>query len=234
MATKLLRFLLVFCVLLFTARTVVFAQNDIEQRILEYTQKISELQGQEHTLGNQIHLLNSQISLTTLRIDTIRSQVEKLSSEIDGLNDEIDRLEDLKTKRLALVLHRIPETYKRSQAPQFGLLLFSQNFADFIARLQYMRTVETEDAFNYRKLQDTQDQYNERKALREKKKEQSEALKKQLEQESIALAQQKRDKQNLLDQTKNNETVYQQLLAQALAEKQAIERAIVDGVKVGP
>ncbi|KKW11155.1 MAG: peptidase M23 [Microgenomates group bacterium GW2011_GWC1_49_7] len=230
---KLLRIVLAFCLLFLAVPSDVYA-DEVQDRINEYTSKIEELQGQENTLANQIKLLDSQISLTTLRINTIRGQIDKLSTEITELNDEIDRLEELKTKRLELVLHRIPETYKRSRAPQFGLLFFSNNFSDFIARLQYLRTVEAEDALNYRKLQDTQDQYNERKTLREKKKEQSEALKKQLEKESAALAQKKREKQVLLEETRNSESVYQRLLAQALAEKQALERALVDAVKVGP
>lgn len=214
--------------------TVPVHADEIQDKISEYTKKISELQGQQDSLSKQINLLNSQISLTSLRIETIKSQINKLSTEITELNDEIDRLEELKTRRLELVLHRIPETYKRSQTPQFGLLFFSKNFSDFVARLQYLRTVESEDTLNYRRLQDTQDQYNERKELREKKREQSEALKKQLEKESAALASQKKSKQVLLDETRSSETVYQRLLAQALAEKQALERALVDAVKVGP
>ncbi len=230
---KFLRILLICCLVFLAVTTAAFA-DEIGDKIQEYTKKIAELQGQEHTLSNQINLLNSQISLATLRINTIRGQIDKLSTEIDELNGEIDRLEELKTKRLELVLHRIPESYKRSRVPQIGLLFFSKNFSDFVARLQYLRTVEEEDALNYRKLQDTQDQYNERKSLREKKKDQSEALKRELEKESVALAQQKKNKQVLLDETRNSETVYQRLLAQALAEKQALERALVDSVKVGP
>ncbi len=230
---KLFRVLLICCLVFLAVTPAVFA-DEIGDKIQEYTKKIAELQGQEHTLANQINLLNSQISLTTLRINTIRSQIDKLSTEIGELNGEIDRLEELKTKRLELVLHRIPESYKRSRVPQVGLLFFSKNFSDFISRVQYLRTVETEDALNYRKLQDTQDQYNERKALRERKKDQSEALKKQLEKESAALASQRKSKQVLLDETRSSESVYQRLLAQALAEKQALERALVDAVKVGP
>ena len=45
---------------------------------------------------------------------------------------------------------------------------------------------------------------------------------------------QKAAKNALLLQTKNDEVKYQQLLAQAYAEKAAIEKALVSGVKVGP
>lgn len=59
-------------------------------------------------------------------------------------------------------------------------------------------------------------------------------MKAQLEQENRTLASLKKEKESFLVQTKNDETVYQQLLAQALAERQAIDTAIVNSVKVGP
>ncbi len=94
--------------------------------------------------------------------------------------------------------------------------------------------MQAEDAELYQQLQNTQDTYGERKDVREKKKEQQESFKAQLEQQSRELASQKKQKQILLDETRNSETVYQRLLAQALAEKQALDRALVDAVQVGP
>jgi len=76
--------------------------------------------------------------------------------------------------------------------------------------------------------------YNERRDIRESKKIEQESLQRQLEKHTKDLAAQKKQKQALLDQTKNSESVYQRLLAQALAEKQAIDRALVNSIKVGP
>lgn len=206
----------------------------VQTRIEELQKKISELQNQESSLSKQINLINSQIALTTLRIESIKGNIEKLSSEIEELNDEIDRLEGLKTKRLELVLHRIPETYKRYRSPQFGIVLFSKNVSDFLTRIKYLAHVQAEDAELYKQLQNTQDTYGERKDLREQKKQQHESLKAQLEQQSRELDRQKREKQALLAQTQNNEATYQKLLAQALAEKTALERALIDAVSLGP
>lgn len=212
------------------------AQNvsDAQKRIEELQQKVNELQTQENSLSKQINLLNSQIDLTTLRVSSIKSAIDKLNGEIGELNDEIDRLETLKTKRLELVLHRIPETYKRNQTSKFGIVLFSKNVSDFLSRIKYLARIQEEDTILYKQLQNTQDTYGERKALREKKKTQSESLKLQLEQQSWELARQKKEKQVLLDQTKNSETVYQKLLAQALAEKNAIEQALINSISLGP
>lgn len=231
---RLLFFCLVFVLVLINLPVYAQSTSEVDKTIQELQQKITELQGQENTLSKQINLLNSQIALTTLKINNIRAAITKLSAEIDELANEIERLEALLTKRSELVLRRIPESYKRQSAPQFGMLLFSANFSDFLARIKYLTSVQQQDVQLLFQLKATQTHFGERKALREEKKAQQEALKRQLELESRELDRQKREKQALLDQTRNSEAIYQRLLAQALAEKLALERALVEGVQVGP
>lgn len=221
---------------LLTASFSVRAQSGSEanKTIEELQTKIRDLQGQENSLAKQIKLLDSQISLSSLKIATTKAAIEKLASEIAVLNAEIDRLEDDKTKRLQLALHRIPESYKRSRIFRFGLLFLSSNFSDFLTRTKYLERVQQDDAKVYQQLQLTQNDLSDRRETREKKKGEQESLKLQLEQETVAYNRQKKEKQSILEQTRNSEAVYQQLLAQALAEKQALERAIVEGVEIGP
>lgn len=233
-----IRHLFIVCLLVgfvvFPRVTLGQGTNGVDQRIKELQDKIAELQGQENTLSKQITLLNSQISITTIRIENTKAAITKLITEIDELANEIERLEVLLTKRSILVLRRIPESYKRQVTPQFGVIFLSQNVSDFLLRVKYLTSVQQEDASLLFQLKATQSNFSERKDLREKKKLQQEVLKKQLEQQTAQLEQQKHDKQALLVQTKNSEAVYQQLLAQALAEKLALERALVDAVQVGP
>lgn len=215
----------------------VFADEaEVNKTIEELTRKITQLQQEENTLSKQITLLDSQISLTTLRINSIRSAISKLTIEIDELAGEIERLEEMLTRRTELVLRRIPESYKRRNTSQFGMLFLSNSFSDFIGRVKYISTIQEHDAALLFQLKATQNNFEERKGLREEKKAAQEKLKKQLEQESASLARQKKDKQLLLVQTRNSEAVYQQLLAQALAEKQAIKAILTGGgseVEVG-
>lgn len=208
--------------------------GSVDKRIDELQQKIRELQGQENTLGKQIVILNTRISLTTEKISAIQLAIGKLTSEIGELKSEIDRLESLLTKRSELVLKRIPEAYKQQVAPQFGMIFFSHSFRDFVSKVKYFSTVQSDDAQLLFQLKATQQHFGERKILREKKKVEQEQLQKELAVEETQLAQQKQEKQLLLDQTKSSETVYQKLLTQSLAEKQALERALVDSVQIGP
>jgi peptidoglycan hydrolase CwlO-like protein len=208
--------------------------SDVDNRIIQLQQKITELQSTENSLSKQINILNTQITLASIKIESIKAAIIKLSQEADQLATEIDRIEGLLTKRSELVLRRIPESYKRASTSQFGMVLFNTNFADFVSRIKYLATVQSEDAQLLLQLKATQNNFSERKKLRETKKAQQISLQKQLEVENQKLAIQKKEKQSLLDQTKNSETVYQQLLSQALAEKQAIDKAIVAGISLGP
>lgn len=208
--------------------------EETNKTIEELKSKITSLQSQQNTLSKQITLLDSQAKLTTLQIADTERKISVLETEIGELTGEISRLEDLKTKRLQLVLHRIPESYKRTSSSQFGWILLSRNFSDLLTRAKYLLQVQEEDTALYKQLQLTQMNYNERRDVRETKRVEQEILQRQLEKHKADLASQKKQKQALLDQTRSSEAVYQQLLAQALAEKQALERALVDAVKVGP
>jgi peptidoglycan hydrolase CwlO-like protein len=228
-----LSLLLVICVY---GQSHAYAQtvSDNEKKIAELTQKINELQATENTLSKQINLLDTQISLAELKIESIKSAITKLSNEADQLATEIVRIENLLTRRSELVLKRIPEAYKRSVVSQFGMIFFSSNFGDFISRVKYVSTVQAEDAQLLLQLKATQNNFSERKQLREQKKIEQEKLRKQLEAENVRMELQKSEKQALLTQTKNSESVYQQLLAQALAEKKALDNALINGVSIGP
>ncbi len=206
----------------------------VDSRIVELQNKIRELQNEENSLAKQIQLLDSNISLTTLKIGNIQSAIGKLSKEIDELVGEIDRIEELLTRRSELVLRRIPATYKRQVAPKFGIILLGQNVSDLLSRVKYLASVQEQDAQLLFQLKATQNHYGERKNLREEKLKEQQELQRQLEAENRRLASQKREKQILLNETRSSEATYQKLLAQALAEKQALDRALLEAVKVGP
>ena len=202
--------------------TRVFAQSqeDLQNLINQYTQTIANLQNQKDTLSKQISLLDSQITLTTLEIADTKRKINDLQNEISGLDTQIAQLEDQKTQRLELVLHRIPQAYKREVASQaqFGWLLLSNNLDDLIIRAKYLSQLQQEDAQLYKALQLTQNDFNDRKTTREQKKAEQQALQVQLDQRTQELANQKSEKQSLLAQTQGQEDQYQALLAQARAQ----------------
>jgi len=202
------------------------AGKPAEERVGCYENVVLTCDKTRETLSSQITFMNSKIELATLRINALRSELTKLNNEIEELVNEIERLEGLLTKRLELVIYRIPQSYKRSVTPNFGIVFLSSNISDFISRVKYVSRVQQEDAQLLFQLKSTQNNYAERKDIREKKKAQREQLKIQFEKESRDLETQKRDKQILLEQTNNSEAKYQSLLASARSELIAIQGII--------
>lgn len=204
---------------LVTGKAFAQSTNDqLLQTISDLEQKITDLNSQQDTLSKQISLLNSQITLTSLQIDDTKRKISALDNEIGQLDTQIASLEQIKTQRLELVLHRIPQTYKRASTSQFGWLFFSSNFTDLITRAKYLAQLQEEDTQLYKQLQLTQNDYNTRKDTREKKKTEQEQLNAELTQKTAELATQKSEKQSLLAQTQGQESQYQVLLAAARAQ----------------
>ena len=219
---------------IFVIFSLLFVSSVSASTIEELQAKITELQSAGSSLTKQITLLNSQITLTTLKLEIAKTKIDTLENEISELNNTIEQLEKDKTRRLELALHRIPETYKRKRVFDLAQVILSSNFSELVRRSEYLLNLREQDTKIYKNLEKSQQSYNEQKDKREKKKSEQTELKKQQEQHARELAQQKQTKQALLDQTKNSEVVYQRLLAQALAEKQAFDRALQEGVNIGP
>lgn len=213
-----------------------------------YQGKIDALQGQEKSLSEQISLMNNQIKLTTSKISQTQANItqaekdlQKLDEDIGVLSGKIDRLSDSLVMISGILQNRIRQTYKKAQISGVELILSSQSFSDLLARAKYLQVIQEHDKKLLYQMHATRQNYQDQKGVLEDKQREKETLKAKLEGEKkklvaqqTTLSQQKRSQEILLAETRNNEAVYQKLLSQALAERQALERALVEATKVGP
>ncbi len=208
--------------------------TDVDREIEELKQKIDAAQAKEKTLSAEIQSMDNQIRLKTLEVAETEAKIAQLGTEIETLTDKIFRLETALTRLSEILLNRIVASYKTNRLSYFSLLLSSQGLTDLINRIKYIELAQIHDREVLTQVQSTKVDFSEQKELREKKKAEQESLKIKLEEQKAALDKQRLAKEALLTQTKNDEATYQKLLQQALAEKQALEAALVAGVKVGP
>ncbi|MEK7536337.1 MAG: peptidoglycan DD-metalloendopeptidase family protein [Patescibacteria group bacterium] len=196
-------------------------ESDCNKLIDEYTNQVLKLQGQGNTLKSQILQFDAQIKLTSLKIAQTEEQISLLSGRIDQIEGSLGSLTSAFSERAV-------ETYKMARIKDPLLLLISSdNLSEAFNRFSYLKKIQEGDRDLLNRLQTAKDTYNEQKLDQED-------LQKQLETQQKQLNTQKLAKKTLLDQTKSDEKKYQALLAEALAEKSAIERALVSGTKVGP
>jgi peptidoglycan hydrolase CwlO-like protein len=196
-------------------------ESDLGKRISCYETELSKLGSQSKTLSSQIAQFNAQIKLTTLKITQTEEKISLLGGRIDQLEGSLDTLTTAFSSRAV-------ETYKMARlGDPLMIVVSAPDLTEAVSRFYYLKRIQESDRDLMQRLQTAQTTY-------ENQKTEEEVLQKQLEKQKSDLNAQKKAKDALLAQTKNDEVKYQQLLAQAYAEKAAIEQALVSGTKVGP
>jgi len=200
----------------------------LECEINEYDKIIKEKQGQQKTLASAISLITNQMNLTVAQIAKTEEQIKILEKEIDELSSKIILLDKDLDETVAIMNVRVEETYKRMYMPSLYLLMISNKFAHFFSQLNYIKSVQAHDKELLFAMEQARLNYDSQKQLKEKKQAETEKLQLYLESQKKMLDQQKAAKQDLLSITRNDEKKYQDLLAQARAEFEAIQ-AIIAG-----
>jgi len=184
--------------------------SDIQQKIQEYSQKLAQLGEQKATLQNQIAQFDAQIYLTTLKIQETEEKIKLLGGRIDQLEVSLTALSNAFSQRAV-------ETYKMARVGDPVILLISApNLGEAVSRFHYLEKIQEADRDLLQKLQVAQNNYKVEKTDQEK-------LQDTLTEQKLALNNQKAAKAYLLQVTRNDEARYQQLLAQARAEYEAIQ-----------
>lgn len=186
--------------------------------------KVNDLKGQAKTLSSQISIMDSQIRLTEARIEANKREILNLTLDIDTATKKISTLSDSLNKITEVLLNRIVATYEAGKVQPLEILLSARDASNLLTRLNYLRIAQAHDKRLIYDVQQAKNDYTNQKDIYEAKKKKVESLKLQLEAYNKSLEQQKVAKQQLLIATQADETTYQQLLAQAKAE-----RAIVFG-----
>lgn len=215
------------------SQTTSQTQNDLSNRIKEYEQKLTELRGQKNSLSSQIQYMDTQISLTAYRIEETEKKIISTQKEIELLDAKIDGLDESLDYLSKLLLRRVVDGYKKRAYSFFDILFDTANAAEMINEMKYAKTTQENNQKLLVQVQTTKLNFEEQKTLREKKKVELANLEDTLKSQKVALDDQKSKKQLLLTDTQNDEKKYQQLLSQALAEYNAVEKAVLTGSKVG-
>ena len=187
----------------------------LSREIEEYQKEIERLKNQASTLSNQIAQYNAQIKLTSLKIAETEEKIALLGGRITQLQVSLETLNNA-------FVNRAIRTYKMSKLNEpFVLILFSNDISGSVSSYYYLRRILEADRDLLLRLTNAQETYKEQKSNQE-------FLQKELEEQKSSLDSQKKAKAFLLEQTRNDEKRYQQLLAAAKAEFEAIQ-AIIAG-----
>lgn len=204
--------------------------------IKEYEGKVTELQGKQRTLATTISVLDNQVALTQAQIQSTEGKIFELEEEIKQLSTKIGQLNEVLADVSQILGARIEATYKRLLVSPVYFLLSSVHFSEFMSNLQYLRSAQQHDRELMFTMEESRMNFDQQKDLKEKKQEELGVLKTRLDSQKLLLGQQKAGKQELLAVTKNDEKGFQDLLAKARAEFEAIQSILAgkgDETQVG-
>src|SRR3989338_3664004 len=193
-----------------------------QEKVACLENKVNDLKGQTKTLSSQISIMDSQIRLTEARIEANKREILDLNLDIDTATKKISSLHDSFNKITEVLLKRIVATYEAGSVHPLEMLLSSRDASNLLTRLNYLRIAQAHDKKLIYDVTQAKNDYSNQKQILEGKKKKIESLKLQLEAYSKNLEQQKVAKQQLLIATQADEATYQQLLAQARAERAVI------------
>lgn len=210
--------------------------QDKQAEIQKLEAHLQDARNQEKTLKSQLQIIDGQTKVTTLKIEETNLKIEKLKREISDLSVRIDRIGATLDALSEILLRRIVQTYKYSNAVSTIDLLFSSHgFADLLQRLKYIQVAQSYDKKKLYELQATKLAYNDQKQDKQTRQAEAEKLNKDLEIYKAQLEQQKKAKEELLRITQNDEARYQTIIAQLRAELTSIAQAISNvGPVIGP
>lgn len=212
--------------------TFASVESELQDKINEYSKKLEELAKSKDTLANQITILNSQVSLTTLKVSQTESSIKITETEIIDLGGKISVLDTSLNQLSSKYIAEIIENYKLTKKYS-GLNIFvSKNFNEFWQQYKYISIIQKNSQDSLINMETVRLNYDTQKQQKQKKQQELEALKVRLAEQKNSLTKQKLTKANLLEVTKNNESTYQKLKAEAQSELEALLTAVFDGKKV--
>ena len=214
--------------------------EDLQTQIDKLEKKLNDLRGKESTLKNEIDYMDGQIQLTELRIQNSIANIQKtqnkitqLVNDIESLGIRIEKLQQSIDHQISVLGLRMRERYKDRGESLLMLLFGSDTLNQLVEKSEYLKVMELNDNKLIDEMGETKKAFEEQKDLFTQKKNEQESLKKQLEVEKAnldsynqTLKDQMALKQSLLAQTQNDETKYQNMLADAKRELQQIVGAV--------
>ena len=201
--------------LLFTNKVFAQACQDISNltdRISCYEKELGRLSAQSKTLSNQIAQFDAQIRLTTLKISQTEEKIALLGGRIDQLEGSLLALSQAFSSRAV-------ETYKMVRVGDAFLILISApDLTGAVSRFHYLQKIQEADRDLLSRLQAAQITYQGEKTDQED-------LQKELGVQKANLNSQKAAKANLLTVTRSDEKRFQEFLAEARRELEALAKS---------
>ncbi len=191
------------------------SQREAIEKELENVSKTST------SLKKELQIVNANINQLNLSVKGNKLLLEKLELEIDSLKNEIKDTEESIQNKKSTIIKLMIELQQRDNENILTILLKNKSLAGSVAEAQSIAKLNNNLSLAVGQFQELQNQLTKKLDEGEKKKRSREIETANLLNRQAIVQEQKNEKQKILTQTKNQEKIYQQQIAEL--EKKQLE-----------
>jgi len=202
------------------------------QKIANDTNKLTTLTNQKVYLTDQIYLAELRIQRSEAKIRDTEVQIVKTASDITDLGARIDKLVNSIDYQKKVLDSRMRERYK-STDESVVLFFGSDDLSKMIKKIEYLVVMEKFDNKLMSEMRETKQNFDTQKRLFEDKKAEEVKFKTNLVSEKVILIANNADLQDkkaelekLIKDTQDDESKWQEILAQARADLEATDAVL--------
>lgn len=167
--------------------------------------QIYDAKAQLRSINSKYDLSVAQMRQTEQKIEDTQKEIEVLNTRIDGLDTSLDYLSKL-------LVQRIINSYKNNSVSIFNLIFDSNNAADLIEKIKYMKIAQNNNQRILIQVQEAKLNFEEQKKIRDAKKDELDSLKLSLAKQQSDLQYQKQKKDQDIALLSNNLAETQRIL----------------------
>lgn len=197
--------------------------KQLEASIDGYNQEIQKRQSEAQSLSNQISIFELQIKTAQAEIDATNLVIKRLNSAISQKESSIAQKEREIKQQNILLAQYLRQIARSDGGSLLGFLLKNEKFSDFFNDINSLNNVQSQIHSTLEKIKELKEKLIKEKDDLESDKTEQEQLKRIQARQKKDMEISKKQKQKLLDDTRGQEKTYQQLVAKARADIEAIK-----------
>ena len=200
--------------------------EEIQKQIDEYEAQVEGARSQSTTLQNHISGLNAQINKLTLEIKSLSLSINQTSLEITDTEGKIGEASDKITKHKYALAQFIQIIYETDQKSLTEVLLKNETLSDFFSTLNSVQVAQNNLEDTIKSIRSLKTDLEDKQATLEDKKSDLERAQRLQTVTKKSLDSDKTSKNNLLKQTKGQESKFQELIKKSLKDIESIRAQI--------
>ncbi len=187
---------------------------ELEEQMAEQQQVINEYRAQGKTLKSEMWQIDAQINKLNLQIKAVALSLKKLDNNIYETQRDINRTQNQISEHKEALSLSIRNLYEADNQTLIAILLQNEKISDFFNNINDLLLIQDNIRLSLNDITSLRQELLEQKQELGLEKEDVESLKRIRENTKGNLQVTQTYKANLLETTKNKESVYQKLLAE--------------------